>query len=287
MASDDENSEFTDGEEHSGVHAEEHDDHDEGGHGASHHGGDHEEGGHGEPWLVSYADLMTLLFGFFVLMYSFEAAKNSGDTSMVKMRRELAQFFGGGVVNNPLGQVAKNYQDRLNEITTKGDVKIAESPEGLEITFQSTALFASGSAELTESAHGVITPLIALLKSQGKDYGVRVEGYTDDNPIKNAVTKFPSNWELSSARASMVLRLFEVGGFDPNRLTAVGFGQTRPLVANRDPSGVAIPENQAQNRRVKIYITNSFDNAGEKVAAKEMPEVPAQPEATKKEEPSP
>jgi len=275
MASDDDVSEIGEDTEHRGAHAadgDDHDDHDDGSH-PPHYGGDHDEGGHGEPWLVSYADLMTLLFGFFVLMYSFEAAKNGGDASMVKIRRELAQFFGGGVVNNPLGQVAKNYQARLEEITSKGDVKIAESPEGLEITFQSTALFASGSAELTESAHGVITPLIALLKSQGMDYGVRVEGYTDDNPIKNAVTKFPSNWELSGARASMVLRLFEAGGFDPNRLTAVGYGQTRPLVANRDPSGAPLPENQAQNRRVKIYITNSFDNAPDKPS----PE-PANPE---------
>jgi len=236
--------------------SETHDDDDEHVHSHGSHD-EHGDGGHGEPWLVSYADLMTLLFGFFVLMYSFEAAKNSDDASMVRMRKELAQFFGGTYIN-PLTQVAQTYTKEVQGMHLSKDVTINEIPEGLEITFQSATLFESGASELTESARGVVLPLVKMLREQKTDFAIRVEGYTDDNPIRSS-PKFPSNWELSGARASSVIRIFEELEFNPDKLTALGYGATRPAFPNRDSLGKAIPENQARNRRVKIFIINNLE----------------------------
>jgi chemotaxis protein MotB len=218
------------------------------------------EAAHDEPWLVSYADLMTLLFGFFVLMYSFEAAKNQNKQDMVAIRKELSQFFGGGYVN-PLDTVGKKFQETLKE-AAKGDAAMADklrnvmmkiSPEGLEITFSSTALFAPGSSELEAEAQTLIKDFIQIIRETKEKYAVRVEGYTDPTPINSE--RFPSNWELSSARASTVIRMFEGSGFNPDRLTAVGFGSTRPMAPNRDAAGQWIPQNLSKNRRVVIYVT--------------------------------
>jgi chemotaxis protein MotB len=226
-------------------------------HAGSHHAEEHGEGGHGEPWLVSYADLMTLLFGFFVLMYSFESAKNQDDASMVRMRKELSQYFGGSYVD-PLTDVAKKFQEKIVAIDGIKDVTVRVTPEGLEITFQSTVLFDLGRAELTSRAQSLMQPLVSLLKETHSNYKIKVEGYTDDLPIKS--DRYPSNWELSGARAATVLRLFETAGFDPNKLTALGYGSTRPAFPNRSPSGEAIPQNQARNRRVVILVTNELED---------------------------
>lgn len=245
------------GEEHTLEYDAVHDvDPDEELHHSSHRHEEHEEGGHGEPWLVSYADLMTLLFGFFVLMYSFEAAKSRADASSVIIRKELAQFFGGGYVN-PLNQVAADYKNEISQQKHSKDVAIKELAEGLEITFQSATLFESGSADLSGASKSVVAPLVQMVKEQHKPFSIRVEGYTDDNPIRSE--RYPSNWELSGARASTVLRMFEDAGFDPDKLTALGFGATRPAHPNRDAASKPLPENQARNRRVKIFIINELD----------------------------
>jgi chemotaxis protein MotB len=91
-----------------------------------------------------------------------------------------------------------------------------------------------------------------MVRNTGIKYFIKVEGYTDDNPIHSGV--FPSNWELSSARAGAILRIFEKLGFEPFRLMAIGFGSSRPAYPNRDSNGKAIAENQSLNRRVVIKV---------------------------------
>ena len=220
------------------------------------------EASHDEPWLVSYADLMTLLFGFFVLMYSFEAAKNQKNAEqadMVAIRKELSHYFGGNYIN-PLDSVGQKFKQAL-AAAAKADPAMAEklknvvmkiSPEGLEVTFSSTALFSPGSSDLDPEAQTLIKSFIKIITDTKQKYSVRVEGYTDPTPIKSE--RFPTNWELSSSRATMVLRMFEEAGFDSEKLTAVGYGSTRPLAPNQDASGRWIPINLAKNRRVVIFV---------------------------------
>lgn len=130
------------------------------------------------------------------------------------------------------------------------------TPGGDRITtleFASTALFGSGSATLTGSGKAILLAMVEQLNaSEYKAYRVTVEGHTDDAPINTA--QFPSNWELSTARAATVVRFFVEQGIASQRLRAAGYADTRPLSPNRDPAGIALPDNQARNRRVAIVL---------------------------------
>lgn len=236
------------------IHAE-----DEGGHG-EHRGDHHLESGHseGEPWLVSYADLMTLLFGFFVIMYTFEAAKKPNEKSvpMIKFQKALARYFGGDTVD-PVQKVEEEVLQFFGTHSElRKDIKVSNDPEGVQLIIGSHFLFASGSAELSPGAVPALNTLVnaihtAIKKAQA-GVTVRVTGYTDDAPI--STPQFPSNWELSAARAASVLRFFERAGFNPDNLLAVGKGSSSPLFPNLDKDGVPIPENRAKNRRVVITV---------------------------------
>jgi chemotaxis protein MotB len=129
-------------------------------------------------------------------------------------------------------------------------------PEGDRITtlaFDSAAFFNRGSATLSSSGKVILQQLVGDLKSKEYlDYTATIEGHTDDVPISNA--QFPSNWELSSARAAAVVRFFIEQGVSAQRLRAAGYADTHPLRPNRDSNGIALPENQAKNRRVVIGL---------------------------------
>ena len=129
-------------------------------------------------------------------------------------------------------------------------------PTGDRITiFQcsDTAFFARGSAALSDAGRSVLRKLLqTLMAPRFTGYRITVEGHTDDEPISGP--EFPSNWELSSARAASVVRFFVEQGIPAGRLRAVGYADTRPLAPNRDTVGSPIPENQARNRRVVVEL---------------------------------
>ena len=121
----------------------------------------------------------------------------------------------------------------------------------LEIS--SAAFFDSGSAALSQAGESILRDVTVDLKSDKlKDYEITVEGHTDDTPINTA--RFPSNWELSTARASAVVHYFLDEGIPALKLRAAGYADTFPRAPNRDANGNAIPENQTQNRRVVIKM---------------------------------
>jgi chemotaxis protein MotB len=121
----------------------------------------------------------------------------------------------------------------------------------LEIS--SAAFFDSGSAALSKAGESILMDVTTDLKSDRlKDYQITVEGHTDDSPINTP--RFPSNWELSTARASAVVHFFLDEGIPARKLRAAGYADTFPKAPNRDANGNAIPENQTQNRRVVIKM---------------------------------
>lgn len=210
----------------------------------------HEEG---EPWLMSYADMMTLLFGLFVILYAFAAAKvTDNDEDFVKVRRELARYFGGSV-SDQAERLKNDVTEILENAGLGGGFRVMETSDGVVISLQSGILFDSGSAGLISYASDKISLLAGWLVKRNTQMTVRIEGHTDDNPIKFS-KEFASNWDLSAARASSVVNIFSEAGFAPTQLSLVGFGESRPEVANRDAEGVPIPENQAANRRVVIRL---------------------------------
>lgn len=216
-------------------------------------------------WLLTYADLITLLLAFFIIMYSMSHvdAKRFG-----KVSEALTGALAGGL-NDPL--VKDLYDDlpgsgplritRLESIMRSVESKAFEqgfddkkfetelTERGLVIHIMESALFQPGEANLAPSALSILDLVAGELKSAPNH--VRVEGHTDNSPISTG--KFPSNWELSSVRATEVVRyLINAHGVGGDRISALGYGQFRPIRPNNTA------ESRAKNRRVDVVIL-TFD----------------------------
>lgn len=211
---------------------------------------DHEEHqAHEEPWLISYADLMTLLFGFFVLMYSF-ASKNTSTAEFDSARNEISKYFGNNYISETQ-KVMGEVKPILEKSPLKANYDIKEVYSGLEVTMRSGALFEPGNADLVNSVKPTIEDLIKFLLSKKDSILVEVEGHTDSSPITG---RYPSNWELSGARASTVIRMFIEKGFPGSNIYGINYADQRPLAPEADKNGQKNLENQAKNRRVVIRI---------------------------------
>ena len=144
--------------------------------------------------------------------------------------------------------------EAVANLKSQGQAAVEQKGDRLTtIEISSAAFFGSGSATLSGPGRAILQDVAATLGTDKlRDYHVTVEGHTDDSPITTA--QFPSNWELSTARASAVVHFFLDHGIPALRLRAAGYADTFPVVANRDAAGTAIPENQARNRRVVIKL---------------------------------
>ena len=232
-----------------------------------------------ERWLVSYADFMTLLFAFFVVMYAISSV-NSGKYRVLSS--SLIGAFGsssldGGAIplssqttlqDNPLALikplpflkpnttkktneslllerekmkgVARDILSVLEPLVREGKVKVTQTSRGITIEINASVLFAQAEAKLSEESSETLQAIASVLVSDNHD--IQVEGFTDNVPIKNST--FPSNWELSAVRASTVARLFAEAGINDSRLTAVGQGPKSPVDDNQ------LEDGRARNRRV-------------------------------------
>lgn len=240
----------------------------------------HEEEEHEnhERWLVSYADFITLLFAFFVVMYALSTI-NEGKYRV--MSDSVSRAFsgspgvssGGRLELNPnapaqliipakrtlpniktdqaqavkkekLRNVAQELNRALSPLMQDGKVRLTEGAFGITVDINASLLFSPGDARLDIGAVRALAAMGQVLAAT--DFPIAVEGHTDNVPI--STPQFPSNWELSGARASSVVRLFIETGVAPARLTATGFADQRPIADN------ATPEGKQQNRRVAITI---------------------------------
>ncbi len=228
-----------------------------------------------ERWLVSYADFMTLLFAFFTTMYAISTVDARKLSSMVDSMQQAFDTRGpqatGAASPSPAPStslapsltaeqreraLAARLRDRLDGAAV--DVEIDR--RGIVVSLHEAGSFTTASADLSAVARDVLDRLAATL---GRDSGMvlRVEGHTDDIPIQTG--RFRSNWELSTARAtSVVTHLVQQAGIEPRRLSAAGYGEFHPRVAN------ASAADRARNRRVDIVILN------ETTAANEEPRTP-------------
>ncbi len=193
---------------------------------------------------------MTLLFGFFVLMYVFASTK-TGEAEKVK--EGLAKSFGGTYVP-PMEKLAEMLQAQAEEHPIMQLIEIEQPKDGMEITFRSNLLFDSGSAVLKPDVIQTMRMISKMISTNVKEAEIYVGGHTDDAPISTRV--FPSNWELSAARASSVVREFIESGYDPKMLVALGYAETRPAYPNRDEKNIPITENRERNRRVVIKVVS-------------------------------
>lgn len=236
-----------------------------------HKGGDHGEIHPDERWLITYADMITLLLAVFIVMYalsdtnlrkfnafaqSLSSAFNtdvfSGSTSFtISSGQESAPDTGsldsgGGVV----GQQAQTVKAVVNDYAIRqglgNEVSVEQVPEGIAIRIRSTLLFEPGRARLADGSLGLLEKIAETIKADTTDQRIRVVGHTDNTPTSGAL--YADNFELSTARAMSVLRFLGSGGIAPERLSVEGDGEYRPLYANDTE------EHRAANRRVDILI---------------------------------
>jgi chemotaxis protein MotB len=237
----------------------------------------HAEGPHEneERWLLTYSDLITLLFVLFVVMYaisttdvrkfvalaqSMSAAFNtdvmtgqqaltitSGQESTIQMDTNAS---GSSPVQADLKAVQAALQDYAISQGLGGEVEVGISPQGIVIRLNDALLFSSGRAYLDEHAAALIRKVAEIIRPLPNH--VRIEGNTDDTPPDGIL--FASNWDLSTARALSVLNAMIDDGVDPSRLSAAGYAQYNPLAANTDEAS------RAKNRRVDIVVLYPADS---------------------------
>ncbi len=265
-----------------------------------------EEHGNHERWLVSYADFITLLFAFFVVLYS-SAQVDKRRVGQLALAIQVAfQQMGifrasnskpalidsepmpfsnvqivenaerndamGRLVNSPQGRLTNaparelmiNLQSQLESALSREiknhTITVTPTREGIVVSLKEAGFFDSGSATVRRNALPAIAHFIGVIRSY--PVHIRIEGHTDNVPIHTA--RFDSNWELSTARATEMTKLFiSRYGVAPNRLSASGYGEYYPIASNDTPEG------RAQNRRVDLVLLNPVV-----VAAPPLPRLP-------------
>lgn len=216
----------------------------------------HEQGN----WALSFADMMTLLLCFFVLMLAVskvDPARFSAVSSIMAEAMKSKDTFSKGK-DQPLNPQQRKEQN-LFELQSDLSRSIARDtealslklrPDAVAINLKGAVFFKLGDATLTEKARVILARIVGPLTSQ--HYKLVIEGHSDNIPIHS--DKYPSNWELSSARASSVARFFIARGFPKDDIKVMGLADTQPIAPNTDGTGSPLPGNQSKNRRVIILV---------------------------------
>ena len=247
-----------------------------------------------ERWLVSYADFITLLFAFFVVMYSIsqvseskyrvlsdtfahvfnepnevavdsppqnksspanqvivpietnQATTNANKTPAIVITEPPSQLNTVGEVapNDETTQISNQVNNKFAQLINDNLIKVTSNEFWLQIELNDSILFSSASADPSPQAQAIFTEVAGILKNYTNN--VQIEGFTDNVPISNS--RYPTNWELSSARATAIVKWLASNGVEPERLAAVGYGEFQPVAPNDTDAG------RAQNRRVAIMI---------------------------------
>lgn len=203
-----------------------------------------------EGWLMSYADMITLLVAFFVVMLSMSTLDQR---KVEQFEKNISETLLKKAAATPFEEVKNAIQKTIQKKELSKEISVHTDELGVQLDFSSKVLYDSGSAQIKPEMISVIKEIAASIKDfPGNGYVVKVEGHTDDEPINTPF--FPSNWELSASRATNIVRYFIEFGIPKENVVAVGLADARPVAPNRDKSGAALPKNQAKNRRVVVLI---------------------------------
>jgi chemotaxis protein MotB len=200
------------------------------------------------PWIVSYADLMTLLMGFFAMMYSM----SKPDVAKLEQAKKANTERFGGHYEEPYKALENALKKTVKANGIEKQVQIESGYDGVIMTFTGTTFFESGDFHVKDEAVNIVSKLAGTIKTEAKGYNIRIEGHTDSAPIAHPI--IASNWELSGIRAARIAQLFENQGFGKKQLTVTGWGETKPVVPNENTDGTPNLENRSKNRRVVIKV---------------------------------
>jgi chemotaxis protein MotB len=203
-----------------------------------------------ERWMISYADLVTLLFTLFVVLYAaadHNRARQVAEAVSAAVSNYPAATDGSGVlpgsnaVNDARAAMERAFAANPN---LRARARIIGTKDGFTVSLAEAGFFAPGEATVRDDAQSLVAVVADAVRDSPAQ--LRIEGHTDSTPI--ATSRYPSNWELSSARASVVLAQFIARGIPPARLSLAGYAGERPVAANETPEGRAL------NRRVDLVI---------------------------------
>jgi chemotaxis protein MotB len=223
------------------------------------------------PWMATFADLVTLLMCFFVLLFAMSTTQQETYKELVKSLRSALgaeavpeagiregltmhavpseESSENQMIDELGGMIEKEMEDIVSEVRELvlfnklgGEVSVIKTEDGVVITLSDLLLFSEGGTNLSEKGNDILKKVAAVLSKLA--YHVKIKGHTDSFPISSAI--FPSNWELSSARASTVVRLLVKNGVSPQYISAEGYAHYHPIATNDTAKGRAL------NRRVEI-----------------------------------
>lgn len=201
--------------------------------------------GHEESWLLSYADLITNLLLFFVVLLS------AANLSKGKMQ-QIAKSISGAESPASLASIQKEIDAEIASKKLQDLVHSEITDEGLELSLNSGLVFDSGKADIRPDLEKTLGSMLTVLQRYSAKYNFAVEGHTDSNPIGKG-SPFASNWELSSARAIVVRQRLEQIGIDRARIRVEGYADTKPLPES-ELKGLNPEQRAARHRRVVVRI---------------------------------
>lgn len=213
-----------------------------------------------DSWQVSYLDIITILLGFLVILLSFSELNNGESFSVSDLFTSLnneTEF-----ITTPIEDIKEELENLLEPEIAQGKLEIFRDLNDVRIRFKSDDLYNSGSAQLEGEASQILDRVLEAFKLiKYNDFEIDVEGHTDNVPISSA--NFDSNWELSTSRASNIVKYFSETGIPQDRLKASGYADSRPLV-EFDEQGNPYPASKDKNRRVVLRLYYSSPNHGSK-----------------------
>ena len=198
-------------------------------------------------WLVTYSDAITLLLAFFVMIL---AVSDLNEGKIESLKEGLAEVISSETTTTPFTDIRQGIDDYIEQNGLQDQVSVTLDPRGVQVEFANVALYDSGAASLKPAASPLLQELSRVIRdvSHGS-HMIEVEGHTDDLPISNE--QFPSNWELSSARATGVVKYLLESGIEKERLKASGYADSRPKEGLDD---LPLSEQRKANRRVVVSI---------------------------------
>lgn len=203
-----------------------------------------------DSWLMSYADMITLLLCFFIIFVSVSEPKKDKITEIAD---NMSGKFGSVNYKTPFQGAARALQTAVETNQLYRDVAVDAKASSISMELATARFFKAGGADIDEDTLPILAQLVdALKQSTLTDYTLSIESHTDDTPPQSGI--YHNNWELSAVRAARIASYFAQHGFVAQNIRAVGYGDSRPKVPNFDAKGKPIDANRARNQRVTIKM---------------------------------
>jgi chemotaxis protein MotB len=203
-----------------------------------------------EDWLLSYADMITLIMAFFIILVSMSKIDPN---KYEEVQAGMAKDVGNREVTKPLQDLKSELLGQVAGAGVEDSVDVGRDDKGIVLNLASGAMFKPGSAEVRAEIMPLMKEIAGTLANERfKNYQIEIQGHTDDTPVRTQ--QFPTNWDLSAARALATLKAMSDLGLSQSRMKIAALADTAPRVPNHSDSGKPYPENQAINRRVEIHV---------------------------------